>query len=658
MNWLFPGFLAGGLLAGLPVALHFLRRRPKTVVPFPSLRFLGVTALRDTRRHQLRRWLTLLLRCLIIGGVAAAFARPFWTNAAAARRQALVIAVDNSMSMQATGRWNAARDWALQQMDALHPGDHAAILVMHPAPNWLAPMTEDLAHVRSVLEEARPGFEKTRYAPALQLAGDALAAVPAGTKTLAWMADEQRIGWLGVDLHHALPAGVKVHLAPPAPASARQAAVVALRRVGATASDPRPGVIATVRLFQPEQDQRRIEVRLADGKTLANQTVTLHAGDNPVELRFILPPDAPGVRVSLVDPDDLPADDSAWMVTAKPAPGKVLLDAASGTDFLAHALRSTQKLEAGGLEPVPLPDAAWPLDTVAVVRGAAAFRPPQADRLEQFASGGGPLWMFVDGSQEQTAWLQKQGIGVAARLPVPDGGVEHLRDWDSEHPILAAFAGGRLLPLLNIEFHRGFDLTGDALRPIANWPDGKMALAECNADGRRLLLVGFPLERETTNWPAEPSFVPFVHQAALWLHSAGAARSEWRVGDVIPLPTGEGVWRTLDAASPAPERPATGSVRPAAPGLYEFAPKTGEHRVFAVNPPIEESDLAPWPQFEQLAALESTARPPPAGSSLPTASLPMSGEAAENQQRFWWWVLAACGVFILAELALANRTAL
>ncbi len=249
---------------------------------------------------------------------------------------------------------------------------------------------------------------------------------------------------------------------------------MALRRLGAAASDPRPGVVATVRLFAPEQDQRRIVVRLANGQTLADQTVSLHAGDNPVELRFTLPPDAPGVRVSLVEPDDLPADDTAWLATAKPAAGKVLLDAAPGTDFLAHALRSTQRLEAGGLEPVPLPDAPWPLDAVAVVRGSAAFRPPQAERLEQFVGGGGPLWLFVDGSPEQTAWLQKQGVGVTPRAPAPDGGAEHLRDWDPDHPILAAFAGESLLPLLNVEFYRGFDLAGDALPPIANWPDGKV----------------------------------------------------------------------------------------------------------------------------------------------------------------------------------------
>jgi hypothetical protein len=654
VNWLFPGFLAGAALVGLPVLLHFLRSRPKTDVPFPSLRFLGETAIRDTRRHRLRRWLTLLLRCLVIGLLAAAFARPFWVDAAAARRRAVVVAVDNSMSMQARGRWEEMRAWALQQLDELQPGDQAAVLTMHPAPTWIAPMTDDLSRVRATLQDAQPSFEKTRYAQALQIAGETLAANPAGMKTLVWMADEQRIGWQGVDLNRTLPPGVKVRLAPTALVPQRQAAIVALRRLEGDA----PGLDATVHLYQPEQEQRRIAVR-ANGRVLLEQTAALRSGDNHVELRFAAPPDAPGVRVSLLDPDDLPADDAAWIASAKTAGSKVLLDKTDGADFLAHALRSTQRLEAtgGALEPAPLPDGPWPAGVAVIVRGASAFRPPQLERLDRFVEAGGPVWMFVDGSPEQLDWLKNRGVEATERAASGEGNALHLRDWDPEHPILAAFAGQSLLPLLNVEFYRGFDLSGGTLLPLANWPDGKTALAEWNGEGRRILLAGFPLDRAATNWPAQPSFVPFVHQAARWLGQTGAARNDWRVGDSIPLPPGQGTWRAIDSAIPQPGRSVSGAVRPATPGLYEFA-VGGERKVFAVNIPPEESDLSPWPQPEKLAALEAKDVGQPTRGQPYLAALPVSGEAAENQQRIWWWALAFCGACVLVELALANRTAM
>ncbi len=230
MNWLFPGFLAGAALIGLPIVLHLLRRKPRDVVRFPSLRFLGASALRDTRRNRLWRWLTLLLRCLAIVLLCAAFARPFWGKTPSATRRALVIALDNSMSQQARGRWQATQRWALDQLDELAGGDQAALFVMEPEPAWIVPLTDDLPRVRTALLAAQPGYDKTRYARPLRMAGDALAKTAAGTKILAWAADEQRAGWRGTDLAEKLPSGIRFRFMDAAPAPQRQAAIVAVHQ--------------------------------------------------------------------------------------------------------------------------------------------------------------------------------------------------------------------------------------------------------------------------------------------------------------------------------------------------------------------------------------------------------------------------------------------
>jgi len=51
-----------------------------------------------------------------------------------------------------------------------------------------------------------------------------------------------------------------------------------------------------------------------------------------------------------------------------------------------------------------------------------------------------------------------------------------------------------------------------------------------------------------------------------------------------------------------------GSVRPSAPGLYEFTSR-GAKKIFAVNPPVEESDLSPWPNPESTRSPRIAGRP-------------------------------------------------
>jgi hypothetical protein len=559
----------------------------------------------------------------------------------------VVVAVDNSMSMQARGRWEESRRWALEQLNELGPGDQAALLVMHPEPAWLVPATDDLASVRTALRSAQPGYEYTRYARPLRLAGETLAGLPAANRTLVWMADEQFVGWRGVDLAQKLPPGVAVRFAGALPAPQRQAAIIALHK----SNQAGDGLDLTVRQFHATTDQRRLTVRAGE-RVLAERTFSLNPGDNRITVPFGWPAEVAGLRVSL-DADDLPADDSAWIATTTTAANSVLLDAATETDFLAHALRSTQKLNETGFQPAPLPEGDWPGEAVVILRNGAAFQGEPLGRLNQFVDSGGAVWVFADGSAAQTDWLKQHGVGVAARGTAAEPW--HLRDWDAEHPALAAFAGQSLLPLLAVEFHRGFNLSGDALASLANWPDGKMALAEVSRDGWHILVAGFAPDREAMDWPTKPSFVPFVDRAVRWLSSVKDAREDWHVGDVIPLPGGPGVWRALDSPVKQTDQTVTGNVRPTAPGLYEFS-GGGVRRHLAVNVPVEESDLSPWPSPDQLTALES--KNAPAAEVQQRAATLAERQTVENRQRIWWWLLAVGGLALLVELGLANRTSL
>ena len=171
----------------------------------------------------------------------------------------MVVALDNSMSMQATGAGPRIRRWALEQLAELRPGDRAAVLRMHPSPTWIVPLTDDLAAVRRGVTEAQPGFATTRYAASLRVAGELLVAQAATERIVLWLADDQRIGWATADLSQPLPAGVtlranaacdratatsRARLAPDLPPACRTASRLpcasSTRKRSAPGAGPRP----------------------------------------------------------------------------------------------------------------------------------------------------------------------------------------------------------------------------------------------------------------------------------------------------------------------------------------------------------------------------------------------------------------------------------
>ncbi len=470
------------------------------------------------------------------------------------------------------------------------------------------------------------------------------------------MADEQQLGWQSVNFSTPLPPGITFVTPPPVDPPARQAAIV--KAAWKNAGDGL-ALHVDLRAYTPGQDTRQLTVS-AGGKVLAKQAVTLTA-NQPNGVDVPLPGFAAGatqgVTVAL-DPDDLPADDTFYLVHDADASTKIYLTPPSADDdfdFLRHAIDATKSIEAAPLQAADLPDAAWPANSVVIVRGDAPFQPPLDARLEAFLQAGGTAWLFLDGSPAQTDWMKRHHVDlkpVASKDDVP----LYLRNWDTGHPALAPLAEGSLTGLLDIEFYRGVALQGLGVTPLATWDDGTAAIAEVNTDGLRFLACGFGPDRTSNNWTLQGSFVPFVHAALVWLSHQQRGGDDRRVGDAIALP-GDGTWKSLEGPGAKDETTVSGSVRPQAPGLYQFtaAGPTARTRLYAVNVKNDESDPALWPTPADFAALTHPAAgaPQPQVASVAPA---LSGEDAENRQRVWWWLLALAIILILVELRLANRT--
>ena len=66
MGLLAPWFLAGTVLAGLPIYIHLLRRHVTTPLPFSSLMFFERGTQSSTRHRRLRYLLLFSLRAVLL----------------------------------------------------------------------------------------------------------------------------------------------------------------------------------------------------------------------------------------------------------------------------------------------------------------------------------------------------------------------------------------------------------------------------------------------------------------------------------------------------------------------------------------------------------------------------------------------------------------
>ena len=684
MNLLAPWFLAGLAALAVPVAVHLINRRRKTVVPFPSLMFLQRVPYKSVRRQQLRHLLLFALRCLVLALLVAAFARPFFERRAATvisgGARELIVLLDRSYSMAYGARWESAQRAARAAVADIGGNDRATLVLFGNDAAAVTEPTASRAALERAIATARPSDDATRYGPALSLAAGIIGGSNLPRHEIVLISDFQRNGWLRRD-DVRVPVGTVVNTVDVANGDAPDLAVSHVI-AGRARADGRPAVAVAARLTNTGSEPRIVDATLEiSGRPVGTQHATVPArGTAQVRFSAVTVPSGATRGVVRIPRDALPANNAYHFTVAQDDAVSVLVieppvARAHQSFFLERALgignEPTFRVDVRHANTVTMADfsgrAFVVLNEVAPPIGAAG------ERLRRLVQEGGGLLVVagdVRGDRWPAEWqgLLPARLGATVDRTGSAGG--SVATVDYAHPVFEQFSAPRSGDFSTARVFRYRALTaGDSAHVIARFDDGAPAVVEQSAGRGRIIVWASTLDAYWTDLPMQSVFLPFVHELARHLARYRDVRGAFTVGEPLDLSRhGEltamfqngGAAAELVLQSPSGKRAIlsvngaqhTADLREA--GFYELrTPSTavGSGRPIAVNVDLAESDLSRFDPRELVAAVTA---PVATGSTASGAALSLP-EDVERRQALWWYLLMAALLVAGAESVVSNR---
>ena len=674
MSFLSPLFLFGLLAAAIPIAIHLIRKEKPPKMLFGTLRFLKNTSKKLILFQQIQQWLLLLLRAAVISLLVFAFARPLFDGAIAglvdAEPESSVILLDVSMSMRYGERNALARAAARDLLAGMSAGDEVGIVAFGGSAVSVRELSTDLDGARAFLDALpEPGFEVTRFMPALRLANDLLESSRHESRTIHLVSDYQASGMGGDDSGWVMSPGV--HLNPvdvgdgpsrnllltdvrsPDQLIENQSEYEILARVRSTGSVHVDQ--AEVRLLLDGVETARMPVNLTD---LSEEVVRLAAvfdtaGTHRGEIR--------------VGTDDFDVDNSYFFTVDVMAKIRVLLVNGEPSvnwyedeaHWLALAIGSNAESPFVLSRSTPRELDAAQLaqhDVVVLLNAGSDLSSSQANALNDFVRDGGSL-MLAPGDRVNAGPFNQLFADISPATldqPVRLGGGDYLliADMDRRHPVL--------LPLgsdWGVRFEGYWAATaGPDADVLMQFDNGSPALLERAVGQGRVLLFASSLDTEWNNLPLQGLYLPFAHESLRYLAQATEKERAYRIGDVIDLASAAAEDATLTVTD------ATGAVTQLVPGSRTLTAASNGFlsiddgatvQFYAVNPDPEESSLERIAPSTLQDSVTNAETEPLQSEQVRTAQLVAE---IEGPQRVWWWLMLLVMLMLLAETRVANTT--
>lgn len=658
MRFLSPLALVGLALIALPIAIHLLVRRRAQRLDFPSLKFLRDTHSFRLRPRHIQQPLLLTLRVAAIACLVLGLSRPLISfNARTPRMH--VILLDASLSMQARGRTEAAREQARSLINGLAAGERAAVIAFSTDSVLLSAMTFDKRKLSDATDRYQPTSGAANYAAGLMAADALLHSEPAGETWIDLVSDFQSSGLApehltGLAYGLLQRAQIKTH---PIGAKLERNAFLVDEQVTAGESgdeidaseivataDERSGIRKSWMIDSREGE--RIDVKW---RTESNGQVT--------------------ARIRTVTPDDFDADDERFLAFASPRKGRALLIEREGDDAVPY-LRAALDATAADLgdkrftveRKASLPGSASELSSYSLVTLTLHGR-PRADELRvmsDYARAGGTVWLCISNDVNTAEWDQFANTEEGRAFPF--AAIERRSDphaasgfgsADADAPALRFMSNQALTAMRAVRMHDGFAVTPRVeAATIMRWNDGTVAFVSADVGSGRVLLLATSPARAAGDLGISATFPALASSIAQLSvsHKEPIAREVGQPVNLGLVPSAP--VKIVDAKGKETTGPARDLImHPAAyfPGSGIFRVETdGFTTNLAINGPAAESESA----LASDADIERAFKPQ---AGVPETQTTLWQDSTERDRGRWRYFLFAALMLLILEMWIAMR---
>jgi hypothetical protein len=670
VSFLYPLLWLGALGAAVPLWLHLRRKQPSSVTPFSALRFLDDLPRPRRGSLRLRDPLLLALRLLALLLVVAAFAWPYVREAAPVVTASRVHVLDATLSQQATlsqrtaAGFDADRQAVLRALEASPASVQNAVVTLAHESAVAVGFADDRASALARLRELAPSHQRGSYLEAFRLASSLLDQSLGLEKEIVVHGDFQSNQWSEHQTSPPFLRGVEVVLAgEPVGAALPNLALHEPRSRFSFLGDQTFVDMTLDLAHQGPMETARVVVT-AGGKTVLEgdfaltppaSTLTLRARWQTDPARWVR-----GHAEVAGAPDALAADDRVYFCIPPVREGRLALLARS--PFLHAALapdvmRGRWTTET--LDPVALDPGALLAELADVLVAEASYVQSEKARelIFRYLNNERGVVLLLDRATPLVKGFLRE-LGLEA-VEAEAAASQTFRYFNVFHPIFQPFVDGELGDLTTPRVHDHVRLRSAVARPLIYGHVGGALMVEGVSTKGRLLVFTFGFRLDQTDWPIQPSFLPFLDLTLQYARAATPLETSWTPGDLyaLELPDDRAVTSVVVAREDAEDDTGTlrlpaadaGSVRfrvPDAPGVYRVSldDDAEPYVLLAVNPAPDESRLVYDAEPAALAAWTLPAPATPSPSPLAAGLVPRSEALA---QKLWWW-LALAGLFALA----------